>query len=69
MRASYYFFFYTFAGSVFMLFGIFQLYRNTGTTDYQILLNIQLPFCAQKWILVGIFFSLAVKIPQIPFHI
>nr|QBM10212.1 NADH dehydrogenase subunit 4 [Amplexidiscus fenestrafer] len=69
VRASYYFFFYTFAGSVFMLFGIFQLYRNTGTTDYQILLNIQLPFCAQKWILVGVFFSLAVKIPQIPFHI
>nr|YP_009139591.1 NADH dehydrogenase subunit 4 [Platyzoanthus mussoides]AKF78613.1 NADH dehydrogenase subunit 4 [Platyzoanthus mussoides] len=69
VRASYYFFFYTFAGSAFMLFGVFQLYRNTGTTDYQILLNIQLPFCAQKWILVGVFFSLAVKIPQIPFHI
>ena len=48
VRASYYFFFYTFAGSVFMLLSIFQLYRNTGTTDYQILLNIKFPFCTQK---------------------
>nr|QPT85926.1 NADH dehydrogenase subunit 4 [Letepsammia franki]QQK55185.1 NADH dehydrogenase subunit 4 [Letepsammia formosissima]QQK55211.1 NADH dehydrogenase subunit 4 [Letepsammia superstes] len=69
VRASYYFFFYTFVGSVFMLLGIFQLYRNTGTTDYQILLNIKLPVTTQKWILAGFFLSLAVKIPQIPFHI
>nr|YP_008815406.1 NADH dehydrogenase subunit 4 [Acropora horrida]AGY60801.1 NADH dehydrogenase subunit 4 [Acropora horrida] len=69
VRASYYFFFYTFAGSVFMLLGLFQIYSVTGTTDYQILLNIKLPVTTQKWVLAGIFLSLAVKIPQIPFHI
>nr|YP_009160772.1 NADH dehydrogenase subunit 4 [Myriopathes japonica]YP_010697714.1 NADH dehydrogenase subunit 4 [Myriopathes ulex]AGN48521.1 NADH dehydrogenase subunit 4 [Myriopathes japonica]WCF76512.1 NADH dehydrogenase subunit 4 [Myriopathes ulex] len=69
VRASYYFFFYTFIGSVFMLLGIFQLYSCTGTTDYQTLLNINLPPSTQKWIFVGFFLSLAVKVPQIPFHI
>nr|QJS34588.1 NADH dehydrogenase subunit 4 [Phanopathes sp. NB-2020] len=69
VRASYYFFFYTFIGSVFMLLGIFQLYSYTGTTDYQTLLNIKLPTSIQKWVFAGFFLSLAVKIPQIPFHI
>nr|YP_010133399.1 NADH dehydrogenase subunit 4 [Exaiptasia diaphana]CDG50907.1 NADH dehydrogenase subunit 4 [Exaiptasia diaphana]CDG50921.1 NADH dehydrogenase subunit 4 [Exaiptasia diaphana] len=69
VRASYYFFFYTFVGSVFMLLGIFQLYSSVGTTDYQALLNIELPSSTQKWIFAGFFLSLAVKIPQVPFHI
>nr|YP_009159671.1 NADH dehydrogenase subunit 4 [Halcampoides purpureus]AKQ50944.1 NADH dehydrogenase subunit 4 [Halcampoides purpureus] len=69
VRASYYFFFYTFVGSVFMLLGIFQLYSSVGTTDYQALLNIELPVSTQKWIFAGFFLSLAVKIPQVPFHI
>ena len=37
MQAAYYFFFYTFIGSVFMLLAIFTLYNSAGTTDYQIL--------------------------------
>ena len=37
VQASYYFFFYTFIGSVFMLLAIFTLYGQTGTTDYQAL--------------------------------
>ena len=53
VRASYYFFFYTLIGSVFMLLGIFQLYDTTGTTDYQTLLNIKLPESTQKWIFAG----------------
>nr|YP_654372.1 NADH dehydrogenase subunit 4 [Nematostella sp. JVK-2006]ABG02346.1 NADH dehydrogenase subunit 4 [Nematostella sp. JVK-2006] len=69
VRASYYFFFYTFVGSVFMLLGIFKLYSTTGTTDYLTLLNIELSPSTQKWIFAGFFLSLAVKIPQIPFHI
>ena len=35
VQASYYFFFYTFIGSVFMLLAVFTLYGQTGTTDYQ----------------------------------
>lgn len=31
-----------------MLLGIFQLYSVTGTTDYQVLLNIKLPVTTQK---------------------
>lgn len=69
VRASYYFFFYTLIGSVFMLLGIFQLYDIAGTTDYQTLLNIKLPESTQKWIFAGFFLSLAVKIPMVPFHI
>ncbi len=37
MRASYYFWIYTFLGSVLMLLGIFTLYDKAGSTDYQIL--------------------------------
>ena len=37
MRASYYFWIYTFLGSVLMLLGIFTLYNMAGSTDYQIL--------------------------------
>ena len=37
MRASYYFWIYTFLGSVLMLLGIFMLYNKAGSTDYQIL--------------------------------
>lgn len=48
VRASYYFFFYTFLGSVFMLLGIFKLYKNAGTTDYLTLLNTELALSTQK---------------------
>nr|YP_004123208.1 NADH dehydrogenase subunit 4 [Oscarella viridis]ADO51461.1 NADH dehydrogenase subunit 4 [Oscarella viridis] len=67
--ASYYFFFYTLIGSVFMLLGIFVLYSNTGTTDYQTLCGLRLDSEIQKWVFMGFFVSLAIKIPKIPFHI
>nr|YP_004581284.1 NADH dehydrogenase subunit 4 [Polycyathus sp. MFL-2011]AEG79877.1 NADH dehydrogenase subunit 4 [Polycyathus sp. MFL-2011] len=69
VRASFYFFFFTFAGSVFFFFVILFLYQTTGTTDYFLLLNMKLSFNVQKWALVGVFFSFAVKLPLIPFHI
>lgn len=69
VRASFYFFFYTFIGSVFMLLGLFQLYSVAGTTNYLALLNWGLPPSTQKWGFVGLFLSLAVKIPLVPFHI
>ena len=37
VRAAYYFFFYTFVGSVFLLLGILILYNYGGTTDYRAL--------------------------------
>ena len=69
VRASFYFFFFTFIGSLFFFFIILFLYQRIGTTDYFLLLNIKLFLNIQKWALVGIFLSFAVKLPLIPFHI
>nr|YP_004935624.1 NADH dehydrogenase subunit 4 [Eunapius subterraneus]ACY35556.1 NADH dehydrogenase subunit 4 [Eunapius subterraneus] len=69
VQASYYFFFYTFIGSVFMLLAIFTLYGQTGTTDYQALCCASKDAELQYLVFLGFFLSLAVKIPKIPFHI
>lgn len=67
--AAYYFFFYTFIGSVFMLLAIFFLYDQTGTTGYQALCSQQYDRGFQYLIFLGFFLSLAIKIPKVPFHI
>ena len=69
IQAAYYFFFYTFIGSVFMLLGIFMLYSYAGTTDYQALCSLRIENELQYFIFLGFFFSLAIKIPKMPFHI
>lgn len=69
MQAAYYFFFYTFIGSVFMLLAIFFLYDQMGTTDYRVLCCQQYEGEFQYFIFLGIFLSLAIKIPKVPFHI
>jgi len=69
VQAAYYFFFYTFIGSVFMLLAIFFLYDQVGTTDYQTLCCQHYEKELQYFIFIGFFLSLAIKIPKIPFHI
>jgi NADH:ubiquinone oxidoreductase subunit 4 (subunit M) len=69
IQASYYFFFYTFIGSVFMLLGIFLFYSYVGSTDYQTLCYFKIETKLQYFLFLGFFFSLAIKIPKIPFHI
>ena len=69
IQATYYLFIYTLIGSVFMLLGIFYIYYEIGTTDYQVLLNSSIPNNVQKWLWLAFFASFAVKIPMIPFHI
>nr|CAD1874631.1 nad4 [Tethya wilhelma] len=69
IQASYYFFFYTFIGSVFMLLGIFTIYSYAGTTDYQALCCLRFDRELQYMIFLGFFLSLAIKIPKMPFHI
>ena len=69
VQAAYYFFFYTFIGSVFMLLVIFFLYGQVGSTDYQTLCYQQYEKKLQYFIFLGFFLSLAIKIPKIPFHI
>lgn len=71
MQAAYYFFFYTLIGSVIMLLCLFSLYNIHGTTDYLTLVssNSIVPENMQKWLFLGIFLAMAVKIPIFPFHI
>nr|YP_009158765.1 NADH dehydrogenase subunit 4 [Crella elegans]AKO90222.1 NADH dehydrogenase subunit 4 [Crella elegans] len=69
IQASYYFFFYTFIGSVFMLLGIFVLYSYVGSTDYVTLCYFTLDRELQYLVFVGFFLSLAIKIPKMPVHI
>lgn len=69
VQATYYLFIYTLIGSVFMLLGIFYIYYEIGTTDYQVLLNAIIPDNIQKWLWLAFFASFAVKIPMVPFHI
>jgi proton-translocating NADH-quinone oxidoreductase chain M len=69
IQAAYYLFIYTLIGSVLMLLGIFYLYYQIGTTDYQILLNSNINENVQKWLWLAFFASFAVKIPMVPFHI
>nr|YP_009421321.1 NADH dehydrogenase subunit 4 [Nemopilema nomurai]ASR75164.1 NADH dehydrogenase subunit 4 [Nemopilema nomurai] len=68
-RAAFYFFFFTLVGSLFMLLGIFTIYNEIGTLDYQTLISSKIPKNIQYWVFAGFFLSLAVKVPKIPVHI
>lgn len=69
VKAAYYFFFYTLIGSLMMLLSIFKIYYTFGTTNYQTITILEIPYNLQYWIFIGIFMSLAVKIPMFPVHI
>nr|BED43651.1 NADH dehydrogenase subunit 4 [Pyropia sp. Myanmar_A]BED43675.1 NADH dehydrogenase subunit 4 [Pyropia sp. Myanmar_B]BED43699.1 NADH dehydrogenase subunit 4 [Pyropia sp. Myanmar_C] len=69
IRAAYQFFIYTLAGSLLMLLSILVIYFQHGTTDIQILWNINFNIRTQILLWLAFFASLAVKIPMIPFHI
>ena len=69
IKAAFYFFFYTLIGSLLMLLSIFKLYNLMGTTNYLEIINIFIPISIQKWLFLGFFISLAVKIPMIPVHV
>lgn len=69
-RASMLLFLYTLIGSFFMLLGIIQLFIHTGTTDMNLLslYGPNISSNAQRWIWLGVFFSIAIKSPLVPFH-
>jgi proton-translocating NADH-quinone oxidoreductase chain M len=69
IKAAYYFFLYTFFGSLFMLFGIIYLYFIVGSTNYFVLLNTVLDADQQRLIWLCFFLAFAVKMPLFPFHI
>jgi proton-translocating NADH-quinone oxidoreductase chain M len=69
IKAAYYFFLYTFFGSLFMLFGILYLYLIAGTTNFYVVLTTHLDADQQKLIWACFFLAFAVKMPLFPFHI
>ena len=62
------FFLYTLFGSVFMLVAIIFIYMETGTTDIEELLNLDISTNYQYWLWLGFFASFAVKTPMWPVH-
>jgi NADH:ubiquinone oxidoreductase subunit 4 (subunit M) len=72
IKAAYYFFYYTLAGSILMLISIIYLFITYGTTNYFTLLSLipsNLPLNIENLLFLGFFMGLAVKIPKFPFHI
>jgi len=69
IRAGLLFFFYTFIGSLLMLFGIIYLYVNYHSTNYEYLLTQNFSFLEEKFLWLAFFFSFAIKLPLFPFHI
>ena len=69
IHAAYQFFFYTLFGSILMLLGIIIIYFETGTTDIQILSQIELSKQKQLLLWLAFFASFAVKVPMVPVHI
>ena len=69
IKASYLFFMYTLAGSLFMFIAIIHLFLTIGTTDYQILFYSNFDFFYEKFYWLAFFLSFAVKVPMLPFHV
>ena len=69
IHAAYQFFFYTLIGSIIMLLGILSILFNVGTTDIQILTQLEFTKFYQIILLLSFLVSFAVKIPMFPVHI
>jgi NADH-ubiquinone oxidoreductase chain 4 len=65
MRASFYFFLYTFLGSLFMLLSIITISSLTGCTDMDIIYKTDYVYLTQVFLFIGIFIAFAVKTPVI----
>jgi len=68
-RASYLIAIYTLLGSIFRFFNILYLYSKTGTTDYELRLQIWFTEEDQRFLWITFFLAFAAKIPLFPFHI
>ena len=69
MRASYRISLYTLFGSIFRFFNILYLLSKTGTTDYNILLQLSLTEQDQRFLWITFFRAFAAKVPLFPLHI
>ena len=69
IRASLYFFYYTFIGSFLLLISIFKIYYFIGSISMIFINVIRLPLDLQIYIILSVILAFSVKIPSIPFHI
>lgn len=69
IHAVYMFFFYTFIGSMLMLFGIFIIYSHVQNLDLLYLLTIYYDNDRQKLLWILFFIAFCIKIPMFPFHV
>ena len=69
VRASYLISIYTLLGSIFMFFNLLYIYSKTGTTDYELLLQVFLTEEDQCFLWITFFLAFAAKIPLFPLHI
>ena len=69
IHAAYFFFFYTLIGSFFTLISIFFLFLQIGTTDIEVLWNVELQSDRSLTLWIAIFITFSIKVPMFPFHI
>jgi proton-translocating NADH-quinone oxidoreductase chain M len=69
IKAAYYFFLYTFFGSLFMLLGMIYLYHLTGSLNFYSLMEANLLQEDQEFVWLCFFLAFAVKMPLFPLHI
>lgn len=63
------FFIYTQIGSLFLLIAIQSIWYQTGTTDYELLINMSFNKKYELWLFLAFFLAFAIKTPKWPFHI
>lgn len=69
VRAAFLLFLYTLFGSLFMLLSFLGIYYHVGSTDFQVVSLGEISLDAQKVLWLGIFLSMAIKTPLLPFHV
>lgn len=69
VRSGFFFFFYTFCGSVLMLVSLLFLYTQVGTFNYQLLNCFVIKQEVQIYLWIGFIFAFLTKLPVIPFHL
>jgi NADH-ubiquinone oxidoreductase chain 4 len=67
IRSAYLFFLYTFAGSLFMLLAILQIYSYIGSTDFQLISLYEISLENQKILFLAFLLAFAIKTPLWPF--
>jgi proton-translocating NADH-quinone oxidoreductase chain M len=68
-HATFMFFFYTFIGSLFMLFGLFIIYSHLHTTNILTIMTYSFSENREKILWILFFIAFCIKVPMFPFHI